>query len=379
MQLTRCLSAAALGGSVLLLGLPASAGVEEHGAGLRFELFADSDDVHVFSTGSDYEVALEGQARLFLSWLREIVVVPGVSSPAGSQEALDAISGASRPVSSGSDPFADFRKTRNQLDLHTEWRGVNVRYYLSDETDYFAQQVGGGVTRSLLADNVELALGASYGWDRIEPLEDDVVAPPDDFKNAFHWSAVATTVVSPTTLVQAGLESTNVSGLQHNPYRAVYVAGAYEAERHPDRRDRVDGFLKVNQYLPNRSSLNTSYKYYRDDWGIDSHTLGAKLHQYVTESVVVRYRYRYYTQSSADFFRDEYTQAGGVDGFQTGDYRMGAFDAHLFGTRITWDLGHGPFAVPALNGIRATLKYERYFNSNNFSANIFESGLSLSF
>jgi hypothetical protein len=58
---------------------------------------------------------------------------------------------------------------------------------------------------------------------------------------------------------------------------------------------------------------------------------------------------------------------------------MGDFDAHLFGTKVSWNLGRGPIAIPARNGIRADLKYERYFNSNNFSANIFESGLSLSF
>jgi hypothetical protein len=103
------------------------------------------------------------------------------------------------------------------------------------------------------------------------------------------------------------------------------------------------------------------------------------LHQYVNESVVVRYRYRFYRQTAADFWRDDYTEAGGVDGYQTADYRVGDFDAHLFGTKLTWDVGRGPLAVPALNGIRVHLKYERYFNSNNFSANIFESGLTLSF
>jgi hypothetical protein len=370
---------AGLAGVAAFASVAPAGEIEEHEAGLRFEMFADSDDVHVFTTAADYELDLADGANLLVGWSREVVVVPAITAPAGSQEAVDAISGASRPISSSQDPFSDFRKNRNQLDSSVRWRSVTAGYYLSHETDYFAQQVSAGWDRTFLDDNVQLSLAASYGWDDIAPLQDDDTAAAGDSKSTFHWSAVATRVLTPTTMLQGGLENSVVSGLQHNPYRTVWVAGAYVAERHPDERSRWDAFVKVNQYLANRSSVNATYKHYRDDWGIESHTLGAMLHQYVSDAVVVRYRYRFYRQSAAEFWRDDYTEVGGVDGFQSADYRMGAFDAHLFGTKLTWDLGRGPFAVPALNGIRANLKYERYFNSNNFSANIFESGLSLSF
>jgi hypothetical protein len=176
-----------------------------------------------------------------------------------------------------------------------------------------------------------------------------------------------------------GAELNLVDGLQHNPYRNVYVAGDNVAERHPGSRSRRDVFVKLNRYLSNRSSLKFDYKFYSDDWGIDSHTAGSMLTQYVTDFVTVRYRYRYYAQSAADFFRTEYLEPGGINGFQTGDYRMGEFTAHLFGTRLEWSLG-GLFADSDILGrMRLSLSYERYFNSNNFSANIFESGLSAVF
>jgi hypothetical protein len=93
---------------------------------------------------------------------------------------------------------------------------------------------------------------------------------------------------------------------------------------------------------------------------------------------VVRYRYRYYTQASAIFYRDDYTQTGGVSGFQTADYRLGDFGANLFGGRIAWR----PYRVlgkvfPA--SAQLILSYERYFNSNNFSANVLETGLLIVF
>lgn len=378
MQL-RLLVATALGLAALLVPVRALSGIDEQEAGFRFEVFLDSDDVHVFSTGSDYRLDLSGDADVRLSWDRETVIVPGVSSPPGSQDAVDAISGASRPIASSQDAYSDFRKTRNQLDTGARWRAFAAGYYVSDEEDYFAQKISGGWSRTFRQDNLQLDGGVSYGWDDIRPFADEDAGGGSDRKTTFHWSLVATQVAGPTTMVQGGLESSMVHGLQHNPYRNVYVVDGYVPELHPDERSRWDAFVKVNQYLPGRASLNLSYVFYGDDWGIGSHTLGAKLHQYLGRDVIVRYRYRFYSQSPADFHRDEYTEPGGVDGHRTGDYRMGDFDAHLFGTRVSWNLGRGPIPIPALNGIRADLKYERYFNSNNFSANILESGLSLSF
>src|SRR6185295_8531489 len=118
-------------------------------------------------------------------------------------------------------------------------------------------------------------------------------------------------------------------GLQHNPYRNVYAGGSIVPERHPERRQREDAFVKVNQYLPNRSSLKGSYRFYIDDWGINSHELGGKLSQYITQGFFAHYEYRYYTQTAADFYRDEYASVSGIDGYRSGDYRMNALSSHL--------------------------------------------------
>jgi hypothetical protein len=377
MQLRSLAGAIALG--PLLVASPVRAGVEEQVADLRFEFFTDSDDVHVYSSIGGWQLALSGDSRLALDWSRERVVIPGVSAPPGSQEALDSISGASRPISTTEDPYADFTKIRNQIDAAVTHRGISAGYYVSDETDYFAQKISCGAERGFLDDHLLLTFGASWGWDRIEPLADDDTNTAADSKRTLHANVVATQILSPTTVAQVGLEWNGVEGLQHSPYRTVYVAGGYVPEVHPDSRSRRDVFVKLNQYLTNRASMKVSYMYYLDDWGVDSHTIGAKLSQYVGEDVVVRYRYRFYSQSEADFFREDYDEPGGVNGLRTGDYRMSDFDAHLFGTRLSWNLGKGPLAIPALDGIRFNIEYERYFNSNNFSANIFESGLALSF
>ena len=374
------LRTALLAATAALLSAPAHGVEMEDGeAGLHFELFTDSDHVHVSSQRGAWRLDLAKDVDMNINLLHEVVVVPGVAAAPGSQQAVDSISGASRPISPSSDPYRDWSKSRNQIDTSVKWRGVNAGYYTSIESDYFAQQLSGGAEGSLFGDNLVLSLNASYGWDRIDPADDADTDAAEDHKNTMHGAATATWVLTPVTLMQAGAEVSQVQGLQHNPYRNVYVDGAYAAERHPDSRSRRDVFVKMNRYLPNRSSLKADYKFYTDDWGIESHTVGAKLNQYVGEQVVVRYRYRWYSQTAADFYRTEYLAPGGVGGYQTADYRMGNFDAHLFGTRVGWRLRHAPFSWDWLGDVELNVQYQRYFNSNNFSANIFETGIALSY
>lgn len=356
---------------------PAAASIDGHEVSYVFQFFSDSDDVNVVSSTGDYGMSLSGDSRVDVQWKHETVIVPGVDAVPGTSEAVDAITAASRPIVGADSAFREFAKSRNEIEGGVRWKGLTGGYYVSQEEDYFAQQISGSAGRSLFGD-VTLSIGGAYGWDRIEPLADDDGISADDSKTTLHLNAIATRAITPTTEVQFGAEMTNVEGLQHNPYRNVYVAGANVHERHPDSRSRRDAFVKLSQYLMNRSSARVSYMMYDDDWGVSSQTLNATLHQYVTEPVRVRYHYRYYSQNAADFWRDEYTDPNGVGGFQTGDYRLSAFSAHLLGARMTWSLGR-PFGIQALEGVRLSFEYERYFNTHNFSANLFESGITFTF
>ena len=254
-------------------------------------------------------------------------------------------------------------------------RSQTSAIYVSTESDYFAQMVSIGYARDFLGDNLNLTVASSYGWDDITPLADDDGDGSNAYQNTRNLSLVATQIVTPTTVVRIGAEGNRVSGLQHDLYRSVYVAGGYLPERHPSARERGAVFVGLSQYLPNRSSVKLDYRIYGDDWGITSHMVGGKVTQRVTEALTVRYRYRYYTQGASRFFRNEYAQPDGVDGYRTGDYRMGGFGSHLFGGHVYWDPEglFGRWAV--LRRSHVAIGVERYYNSNNFTANIFETVL----
>lgn len=351
--------------------------VEDQTVGSLLRLFTDSDHVSVRSFVGDYALSLPRDLSMRVQWNHERVSIPGIEAPAGTSEAVDAITTASRPISG--DAYRDFIKVREEFEGSLTRGPASLEYYHSSESDYTAHQIGGRFQRDLLDDQLNLSLGTSYAWDEIAPLVDDDTQTPPDTKTTLHGNVVATRILSPSTVLRVGVEYNLVEGLQHNPYRNVYAGGSVVPERHPDERRRTDAFLRLNQYFENRSSLRVSYRYYTDDWGIGSHEATTKLSQYVTRGIFSQYQYRYYTQTRADFYRDEYATVDGIDGYRSGDYRMSALSSHLFGASLQFDLSVVAAGVPALQNLGVRLSYERYFNSNNYSANILETGLDYRF
>jgi hypothetical protein len=339
--------------------------------------FTDSGHVNVRSVVEDWSLPLQGDTRLGIHWNNERVTIPGISASPGSKEAVDAVTTASRPIAGN--PYQDFVKTRNELQGDIARGRAAANYYVSSESDYLAQQLGANVNRDYRDQQLNVSLGTSYGWDDITPLANAAVQAPAKTKRTLHWNAVATEILSPTTLLRWGLEYNIVNGLQHNPYRNVFAGGSYVPERHPEHRERRDTFVRLNQYLPNRASLKLNYRLYNDDWGITSHEIGTSLSQYITHGLAASYEYRYYTQTEARFYRNEYLTAAGIDGYRSGDYRMNALASHLFGASLRMDLEALAVEHRLLGRTALWLNYQRYFNSNNYSANILETGLDLRF
>ena len=350
---------------------------DEPAAGTLVRFFTGSDHVTVRSLVGDYTFDGPRDLSLSIHYNNERVTIPAIAAPVGSAEAVDAITTASRPIAGNA--YQDFSKVRNEFQGELTHGHFGADYYVSSESDYLGQEVSASYNRDLEGQQLNLAFGTSYGWDAIDPVADDDTHTGNSTKTTLHWDAVATRVVTPTAMVRVGVEYNVVDGLQHNPYRNVYAGGTNVPERHPDHRARRDAFVKFNQYLRNRSSLKLTYRYYNDDWGIGSHEIGSRLSQYITHGVFAQYQYRYYTQTAADFYRAVYATTAGVNGYLTGDYRMAALSSHLFGIALDFDLGTMAAESAWLHRLRARMSYDRYFNSNNYSANILETGVDFRF
>ena len=122
--------------------------------------FTDSDDVRVRSHYLEYGADVGKGVDVFFHVNHENLLVPGVQAPIGSPEAVDAITTASRPITGGLDAFRDYSKTRNELTASAGTRNVSGGYYLSHESDYFAQMVRGTLAYDFFREHVNLSVGS---------------------------------------------------------------------------------------------------------------------------------------------------------------------------------------------------------------------------
>ena len=84
-----------------------------------------------------------------MEWVHDEVIIPALDAPPGSDEAVDAITTASRPIQDLADAYEDFVKVRDSLQGTVSWKGAAAGYYVSSENDYFAQMISAGYNHGL--------------------------------------------------------------------------------------------------------------------------------------------------------------------------------------------------------------------------------------
>ena len=84
-----------------------------------------------------------------------------------------------------------------------------------------------------------------------------------------------------------------------------------------------------------QNTMNFGYRYYTDDWGIDSHTFNAEWLHDINDNWMIGARARYYTQTGSNFAKPlgEYSTS---DTYVASDYRMTSFDSVDFGIPVTY-------------------------------------------
>jgi len=343
---------------------------------IKTNFFSDNAGLSVQSPTVELVKSLSRRAVLSLRYSLDRVSLPPVRGIAGIPAPIDGITGASRPV--GATGIADaYSKNRNEFIAGLELSSFSIQGYYSQESDYIGRLAMVGIAEDFNQKNTNFALSFSQGYDDINPTG----SANHYIKKSQAVNLTLTQALSPKSSLRIGADVQRLDGYQSNPYRTVYVGGDHYFERHPQERLRSAVYMKFNTFLaPSRAALWLEGRYYWDDWGVESKTVGIKFYQYLSQAVIVRYRYRYYTQTGADFYLSSYPLQG-VPAFYTADYKLQPFDAHLFGVLLECDLNSlgRKSRIGLLESSTLDVKYERYFSSNDFSANIFQLGLTFNY
>ncbi len=185
-----------------------------------------------------------------------------------------------------------------------------------------------------------------------------------------------TQLINKNAALTAGMAYTRSTGYLANPYKVVYVFDALvntlkdldkpvqvvqgntgtdgapaTLEKRPEERNQFQWNLGFNQYIePFDAALHVNYRFTHDDWGIRSHTFEGDWVQSLGAGWTVTPRFRYYSQSAADFYtpflvRYVSNTTGnvikGIPEFYSSDHRLADFGALSGGVTVSKQLAKG--------------------------------------
>ncbi len=110
---------------------------------------------------------------------------------------------------------------------------------------------------------------------------------------------------------------------------------ADDIERLPDSRFKIPIGVRFNYYLNEVLSLRTYYRYYNDDWGINSHTASVELPIKISSKFTLYPSYRYYNQTEADYFAG-FDKHLSTNKYYTSDYDLSKFNSNQYGFGVTY-------------------------------------------
>jgi len=222
-------------------------------------------------------------------------------------------------------------------------------------------------------------------------------------RNTYVLSFGFSQIVSKTTQIAVIVDPTYQKGWLANPMQRVYFADkdnfyignassipfytdpknkdvfqlADDIERLPNSRFKVPIGVRFNQFLHENFVIRTYYRYYFDDWGIQSHTADAELAIKLGQKFTINPNYRFYTQTAADYFAP-FDELLSTDKYYTSDYDLSTFNANQFGLGLMYTDIFTKKHIWKFGLKNLTLDYNYYKRSTGLRAHIVSLGAKFS-
>jgi hypothetical protein len=315
----------------------------------------------------------------------------------------DVVSGASVATKAGSaygaTHTADVVTTASVRDLRNLGRGeVEVRgentslvagYAYGIEHDYRSQSLHVNARTDAYQHNTQFELSYARNFDVIcDRVQDSAAVLPTQW-TALESSSGCFTSAAGRTTHDIGIDSFEASwaqswtpvletqltytaqlvdGFQSDPYRSVIIGEGLKAQEHePSERAREALTARVAWYLRSlKGALRLAVRGYHDTWDIDSGSVELEAEKSLGETLRLMVRGRFYKQSGAVFWSDDYTGGAPPLGprgqYFTGDRELSPFWSWLAGVRVVWGL------APAQGKVLGVMQSIKLVASGNMTA-----------
>jgi len=333
----------------LLLPFKALASSLEDRISVNFDYYADNTDVQVYSPGFSFFKTLTKKFLIGIKMRIDAISAASIRK-GGSPVRTDAVTGATARRT-----FDDVRYAPTLLGVYDDGDNTfTFGVYYSTERDYTGRSVFANYIRQLNLQNTAVGVGFSQSFDRWDPTFKRNLPRSNRKERKIDLSI--TQLLSPTSMVQLIYSNLYSEGFLGSPYHYLLRKDFARFETLPETRKGHAFAVKFVKLINEPTSINLSYRYYTDDWGIRSHTGDVKLLRDLTDTFTAGIRFRYYTQTKADFAKDlnSYTQ---TDRYVAVDYRLSSFSSNTVGILFIKSFG--------LSGIKLKGAVNYYRTSSN--------------
>ena len=266
---------------------------------------------------------------------------------------IDAVSGAS-----GRAGYDDVRVAPTlSFTYENEDFVWNFGMYYSNEVDYDTVAGFTEVSSGFNDANTVLSIGASYEEAEWSPIINRDLH--DDKKTQRQLNASIMQLLNASSYIQIRGSYIVQDGFLSSPYHYLIEDSFAQFDRYPDSRNSIALAFQYVTELIEDTSMHINYRYYDDDWEIESHTIEGNLYYDVMENLTLGARGRYYTQEAAEFAKP----LGSYDvndRYIVSDYKFTEFDTTTLGVSMHYKPGF--FEDEAL-GLQ--LSYDYYATDDN--------------
>jgi hypothetical protein len=222
----------------------------------------------------------------------------------------------------------------------------------SVEYDYTSFGVGGSLSVEAEDRNSSWTVSLEAFQDEVDIIRWNGMGAGSDDRTSIAATLSHYRVLSPTVHADFGLTFANQSGFLETPYNFVVfetpggapnlnlanqASGVEMTEELPDDRNRMALFGRLRKHLAPGHAVELGGRLYNDSWGINSIAIEPQYLAALGKTGLLSLRYRYYDQSEADDFDDQFLMANPVPNHRTQDSDLGAFSSNTLGARIDWN------------------------------------------
>lgn len=313
----------------------------------------------------NFSKGFSGDKKLNLKFTLDVLTgaTPTGAAPSNVPQTFTRPSGAgSYVIQPGETPlddtFHDTRVAGNVSFTQPLGRLTTLSYGLnySSEFDFRSMGINATLARDFNERNTTLSLGLAHEADVVEPKGNIPVpfatmnpagAPisrlaAEDDKSVNDLVLGWTQLLSPRTILQTNYSYSRASGYLNDPYKILSVVDrntgattAYVYENRPDLRVKHALYWLIRHRLK-RDVVSLDYRYFFDDWGVKSHTLGLSYRIQPSEKMWFEPLLRFYSQSEADFYRVQLLSGDPLPAEASADYRLAGYQAYTFGLKQGW-------------------------------------------